>query len=83
MPTPDDAAYKAAYRKSHGELHEWVTPAVQCVLRTHIGRAAIPINALERFSRIDAATDILLERGLCADVRDWWHKKPAGDELEW
>ncbi|QCG93990.1 hypothetical protein E6C67_08560 [Azospirillum sp. TSA2s] len=82
MPTKrDDAAYKAAYgggrndrrfsdKQAMAELGNWID----------MGKVVGPDRY---FGRLDGLTDMLAARGLCADVRDWWHKKPAGDELPW
>lgn len=83
MPTRDDAAYSRHYANKHrmavGFSSKSMVPALGCILRRWP-----PVQFREEHdAQIDAYTDILLERGLCASVLNWWHKKPAGDELEW
>jgi hypothetical protein len=84
MPTRDDAAYKAAYETAHSSAASYngVDEGLLHVINhwDEVGRVAGPDRF---FGRLDGLIEAACERGLCADVRDWWHKKPAGDELEW
>lgn len=78
MPTKrDDAAYKAAYEEAAEKAalmpSDRIPPNIQGFRRIATARGE---------AYLDAYTDELARRGLCASVRDW-HKKPAGDELPW
>lgn len=83
MPTKrEDAAYKRHYanrfRMAAGFSSKSMVPALGRILRRW------PPSSFreEHDAQIDAYTDILMERGLCASVLDW-HKRPASDHLPW
>ncbi len=80
MPTRDDT-----YRDSYSFWRKKREGATNGVLRgdvvTEIYANYQCASAEAIAGHVDAAADILLERGLCASVLNWWHKKPAGDEL--
>lgn len=77
MPTRDDAAYKDRYADALAEA----AGMSDDILMQHVGILQRPRTVGEQ-ADVDACTDELVRRGLCASVLDW-HKKPAGDELPW
>lgn len=86
MPTRDDAAYKAAYKSASVTSRMLPEHALLRSLEARLG--AVRLGSAKQHTvgteaMIDAETDELARRGLCASVINWWHKKPAGDELEW
>lgn len=80
MPAKNE---EAQYRERYDEMRSVLPDFDHDVIARRID-LALNVGPLTVWSEgnLDAATDILLERGLCASVLDW-HKKPAGDELEW
>lgn len=86
MPTKrDDAAYKAAYEVMRRMAHDHRDKALMSLIALRFTQMR-PLSSAAMIASVDgcldAETDALMERGLCASVLDW-HKKPAGDELEW
>ena len=75
MTKRDDAAYKRQYRNFFRVGRQFASVNITQTLAALIRNPA-PVYPDRAAACIDAYTDILLERGLCADVLDW-HKRPA------
>ena len=82
MKRDDAAEYHRWYSNSMNVARASVFSDLRYSVRV-MAQNARSIASIPGECELDACTDELARRGLCASVLNWWHKKPAGDELEW
>lgn len=82
----DDAAYKRQYREMRKDSEALTSPVIGFMIR-QMQRNTMPVYPDRSEARIDAATDILMERGLCSSVLSWHARSTppryAEDDLPW